>query len=99
MHQQTCDSYLSGMIGLAEDLKALSDGQGAAIARLLKLDIDLLSVSALLAGFIEDDLRRRNDPLQERARGLHLLLAHAIRVKVDALGPLALDAGSPPAAR
>ncbi len=97
MHENTCKLYQAEMAKVAQVLTASAPIGREVIARLHRLDIDLLSVAALIAGFIEDDLRGRNDPLLDRAQGLHALLAHAVRVKVETVGPLAVvdpDPGS-----
>lgn len=65
------------------------------IARLLKLDIDFFSVAARAADMVEEDYRQRNSPMPAIATCLYALLTHCIRMKVDALGPIAFEDPAP----
>lgn len=91
MHEKTQKIFASGMTELKERLLMLAPEERALVSRVLRLDIDLLSVAALNAGALEDALRDLNSPLLDTATCLHQLLAQAIRLKVETVGKLALD--------
>jgi hypothetical protein len=93
MHDETRSRYQSEMSVLATEIEALPAQHRATVFRLLRLDVDLLSVAALTATLVEDALRQYKSPMLERAECVRALLAQSIRMKVEALGPFALDKG------
>lgn len=93
---QACKTHLDATRALAPALAALPPEISRVVAKLLQNDIDLLSVAVIQSRTLFTETSHTAGDLREAVEGLRAVVAHLLRMKVEALSPVAFgEAGMP----
>jgi hypothetical protein len=92
---QACKVHLDATRAITPALAALPPDISRVVAKLLQNDIDLLSVAVIQSRTLFAEGHTPSD-LREGVEGLRAVIAHLLRMKVEALSPVAFgEAGMP----